>query len=303
VTFSFQCSACGACCNSAPQLSLPELYHHQQRFIGCLAVRRIERPPAGEPSGADAEDDRAFAALAGELFDPVTGPAGAELILLSVQAFDDLARGSCPALDADRRCSVHLDRKPSHCRAVPLEPLLPDGAQRGVLADRELEAAYLGANCIRRGSHPGLLPLVTERRVVDRDALEALRARRRELAEDRRVWGSKVFGLLRADLFDRPERVARLPQGGYFSMSLAPVLAVVASASPRCRVRTVVFLNAQIELMAETLGDGSKLVGRSREELESMLRASIALRASLQRGRANDARTPLSPSVEAWLGA
>jgi len=308
VTVSFHCSACGACCNSAPQLSLPELFYHQERFIGCLALRRIERPPLGQAwtlalgRPVDAGDDEAFGALARELLEPVQGPSGPELVQLSVQAFDDPSRGLCPALASDKRCSLESERKPSHCRAVPLEPLLPDSLQRAVLADREREAAYLGAHCIRRGTQPGFLPLVEERRVVDRTAVAALLARRRELAEDRRFWGSTVFGLLRAELFDHPERVGRLPVGGYFSMSLAPALAVIASASPRCRVRTVVFLNAQIELMAENLGKGSKLAGRPRAELEGLLRASLALRSVLQSGRANDGAMPAAPAVEAWLG-
>jgi hypothetical protein len=308
VTYSFHCSACGACCNSAPQLSLPELFHHQERFIGCLAIRRIERPPLGQPWSValgrpvDAGDDEAFDALAGELLEPVQGPSGPELVQLSVQAFDDPTRGLCPALAADKGCSLERDRKPSHCRAVPLEPLLPDSLQRAVLADREREAVYLGAHCIRRGTHPGFLPLLEERRVVAPPAVDALLARRRELGEDKRFWGSTVFGLLRAELFDHAERVGRLPLGGYFSMSLAPALAVVASASPRCRVRTVVFLNAQLDLIAENLGKGSKLAGRRRAELEGFLRASLALRSSLQKGRDNDRTMPAAPAVEAWLG-
>ena len=36
----FGCSACGKCCNSAPRLLVPELFHHQARFVGCLGLQR-----------------------------------------------------------------------------------------------------------------------------------------------------------------------------------------------------------------------------------------------------------------------
>jgi Fe-S-cluster containining protein len=304
---SFHCTACGACCNSAPMLSLPELFHHQARFIGTLAIRRIEPLRVGVPWGAagtvaDAEDVAAFDALTAELCEPVQGPAGVELVLLAVQAFDDAALGRCPELGSDQRCGVHADRKPLACSAVPLEPLLPDRLQASVLAERAKDAAFWGASCITLGAREGHLPLVRERRVVEPEAALALTARRRELCEDRRRFGRAVFDMLRADLFDHPERVGRLPSRGFFSLSLAPALAVIASASPRCRDRTLSFLTAQMALTSARLAPEASAPPATQRELSALLRASTALRTSLQELGSLPHVHPEAEAIEAWLG-
>jgi len=36
--YRFACNACGRCCNSAPTLSLRELFRHRRRFVGALTV-------------------------------------------------------------------------------------------------------------------------------------------------------------------------------------------------------------------------------------------------------------------------
>jgi len=304
---SFHCTACGACCNSAPTLSLPELFHHQTRFIGTLAIRRIEPLRVGAPWGslgavADAEDVAAFEALTAELCEPVQGPAGRELVHLAVQAFDEPLLGRCPALGSDQRCSAHADRKPLACRAVPLEPLLPDRFQDSVLAERAKDAAFWGASCIALGPREGFLPVVRERRVVEPEAALALASRRRELAEDRRRFGSAVFEMLRADLFDHPERVGRLPSHGFFSLSLAPALAVIASVSPRCRDRTVNFLSAQMKLTSSRLVPGTSASRESQRELAALLRASTALWSSLEQVGTLPHVHPEAEAIEAWLG-
>jgi Fe-S-cluster containining protein len=304
---SFHCTACGACCNSAPALSLPELFHHQSRFIGTLAIRRIEPLRVGAPWGAagvraDAEDVAAFDALTAELCEPVEGPAGRALVLLAVQAFDEAALGRCPALGNDQRCGVHADRKPLACRAVPLEPLLPDRLQEPVLAERAKEAAFWGASCIVLGTREGHLPIVRERRVVEPETAVLLTARRRELAEDRRHFGRAVFELLRPDLFDHPERVGGLPSRGFLSLSLAPALAVIASASPRCRDRTLSFLRAQLTLMSARLAPDSSASPATRRELSALLRASTALHASLERFGSLPHVHPESVAIESFLG-
>lgn len=285
---SFLCSMCGGCCNSAPQLSLPELFHHQTRFIGCLAIRRLPR---------EAE----VQSLAERLLFRVEGAEGPDYVLLAAQAFDDPARGSCPALAEDKRCSIELDRKPKNCRSVPLEALLPDHQQRAVLARRAREAAFFGADCIVVGRRPGHLPLLDDVTLAS-DAESALEARRQELSDDKRFWGRAVFELLRPELFDHQERVAKLPVDGFFLMSLAPALALIASASARCRKRCIGFLNAQIELTAEVLGRSAKPSPQSIGELSGLLRASVALRSSFQLVRDRPAPSPEAPALEAWLG-
>jgi hypothetical protein len=106
---------------------------------------------------------------------------------------------------------------------------------------------------------------------------------------------------VRPELFDQPERVGRLPSGGFFSISLAPALAVVAAVSPRCRARCISFLNAQIELTAERLAPSAKAAPETERELIGLLRASVALRTSLQNAPPGAAQ-PHAAEVEAWLG-
>jgi len=36
--YRLACNACGRCCNSAPTLSLRELFRHRRRFVGALTV-------------------------------------------------------------------------------------------------------------------------------------------------------------------------------------------------------------------------------------------------------------------------
>ncbi|HMJ15776.1 MAG TPA: hypothetical protein VK524_30375 [Polyangiaceae bacterium] len=124
--FSFHCSACGKCCNSPPQAALPELFQHQQRFIGCLTVRRM---PAAQTRDTDA--------LFRRVLHPVS--SGREWIQLATQAYDD-QRERCPALADDGRCALHHDRKPAVCAVVPLEAWLPDSAQAGILRTRRQQA-------------------------------------------------------------------------------------------------------------------------------------------------------------------
>jgi Fe-S-cluster containining protein len=117
-SWSFRCSACGKCCNSAPEMSLPELLHHQHRFVGSLAIRRVPRPRPGDrlgrgplaPRASDA-DLRAVAELAGAVLHRLPGGPQADDVLLATQAFSHGASDPCPALGADMRCTIH-DRKP-----------------------------------------------------------------------------------------------------------------------------------------------------------------------------------------------
>ncbi|HVR19927.1 MAG TPA: hypothetical protein VMS65_09525 [Polyangiaceae bacterium] len=90
--FSFQCPACGTCCSSAPRLSLPELFRHQQRLLGQLAISRVVLPPGANET----------------LLHPL--PRQGEFAALVARAFDDRATERCPALDADGRCTVEVAR-------------------------------------------------------------------------------------------------------------------------------------------------------------------------------------------------
>ncbi|MCM3332868.1 hypothetical protein M3608_12845, partial [Kocuria palustris] len=74
-TYQLACNACGRCCNSAPTLSLRELFRHRHRFVGALTLRRVPKRRTGERWQAggreqtlDADDVAAADALADRLF-------------------------------------------------------------------------------------------------------------------------------------------------------------------------------------------------------------------------------------------
>ncbi len=86
--------------------------------------------------------------------------------------------------------------------------------------------------------------------MVDTGAVEALAERRRELEQEKLRWGRAVFSELSAELFSKPERVAALPEAGFFVISLAPVLLTVVRASSAAHARVVEYLDAQTRVAA-----------------------------------------------------
>nr|WP_241020930.1 YkgJ family cysteine cluster protein [Burkholderia sp. Ac-20344] len=252
------CNACGRCCNSAPTLSLRELFRHRHRFVGALTIRRVPKRRIGERWRAggrehtlDADDVAASDALAERLFHR-TGGAGNAWIALTLQGYDYPSLGRCAALADDGRCSVHAD-KPSICSAVPLDPLLPDRLQSRVLAARRDDAGWLGANCIVDTSSaqssvesPFPIPLVTAGQVADRAALDAYRD---ALAFERAVWRDAVFASLADGGQDVHHALSRLAPGGYLTVSIVPVLLAVATVSVHCRALCIAFIDAQLALI------------------------------------------------------
>jgi Fe-S-cluster containining protein len=316
-TWSFRCSACGKCCNSAPEMSLPELLHHQHRFVGSLAIRRVPRPRLGDrlgtgplaPRASDA-DCRAVSDLADALLHRLPGGPQADDVLLATQAFSPHASDPCPALGVDMRCTIHDDRKPVQCSVVPLDALVPDRLQHVVLADRRTEASYLGADCIVPGTGPGspLTPLVRRLAVVDAAACEALAHRRRDLVDEKRWWGNAVFGVLRGELFANPAALARVPVGGFLVLAIAPVLVVLSAVSPRCRQRCLEYLDAQTALIDERVRiavASKRLADRpGTAQLRAFARANVALNAALEKAspEARSCTAGESRAIEAWMG-
>jgi Fe-S-cluster containining protein len=305
--FSFHCSACGKCCNSAPLSSVPELFRHERRFIGCLGIRRLARVRKGDELGSRAKQRRASEADVGA-FDELAKDCWFRLpsddILLATQAFDDPLLARCPALLDSGACSLHAEAKPLECSAVPFDSLVPDRLQHLVFEEREADATFSGAGCIARSPRKGYLPVVSSTRVIAGNARRALAARRRALADDKRHWGQAVFRLLEAELFARPARVAALPTQGYLVLSLAPVLMVLARRSARARARCVSYLEAQLELCQLTLAESATSGGITEESarrLQAFSKHYRALGASLGTS-AIDVEAPFELSaVEAWL--
>jgi hypothetical protein len=126
------------------------------------------------------------------------------------------------------------------------------------------------------------------------------------LGDERRFWGDAVFRLLGGELFSNPKRFAQLPTRGFFVLSLAPVLLVVAQASDRVRLRCSVFLQAQQELGEAMLANVESKSGRahpSYRELSAFLQTNARLRSALLAGRPGPlAPPPVAAELEQWLG-
>jgi hypothetical protein len=182
-------------------MTVAELFRHERLFIGCLALRR---GAAGEP-------------------------------LLGTQAHDYPSLARCPALALDGRCTLHEQGKPARCRAVPLDPGLPEGAQRVVLQRRAGEAAWLEADCLVAGERDGHAPLVDGERIVEPGFRAAFEACREALGAEWTRWGREVAEWMRPEL----ARLPAPPPGGHLALSLVPVLVVLSQRGPgehaRCR--------------------------------------------------------------------
>jgi hypothetical protein len=292
--WSIQCSACGTCCNSAPLLSLPELFHHQQRFVGTLGVRRIHRIAVGDRLGkgkvgyvASATDCAEFEHLARDCLHSIQGTD--YHVLLTLQGFDDPDLGRCPALGMDGRCSVYADGKPTECAAVPLDPMVPDRLQHLVLAERCKDAEKRGTRCIRAKPNADARGSVQGPVVADDEARRALAARRGEVAADKRLWGTAVFAMLAKERLFDPAGAVRIPRQGALVMPLTPVLMVLAAVSEPCRERCLDFLDAQIALCESTLRASNAhkpaSAAATLERLRAIMRKNQALRSVLLSGQ------------------
>ncbi|VWC94997.1 YkgJ family cysteine cluster protein [Burkholderia lata] len=314
-TWLLACNACGRCCNSAPTLSLRELFRHRHRFVGALTIRRVPKRRTGERWHAggrehalDAEDVAASEALAARLFHR-SGGAGNEWIALTLQGYDYPSLGRCAALADDGRCSVHAD-KPSICGAVPLDPMLPDRLQSRVLVARRDDAGWLGANCIVDAGAPHAavessfpIPLVTAGQVSDRAALDA---HRDALEFERAVWRDAVFASLTDGGQDVRHALSRLAPGGYLTVSIVPVLLAVASVSVHCHALCMAFIDAQLALigmnidaaLARRHADDRPATRELRGFAQALERARHALAAmpAPAAGMRDDA-----PRIDAWL--
>lgn len=316
-TYSFRCSACGKCCNTPPQMSVPELFRHQRLFVGCLAIRKVRRPRPGTRLDLGAgsylvgeRDGEAFAALVDALlFRPLDADRGDHDFAIAAQGFDYASRARCPALGGDGRCTIH-HVKPATCALVPLDPLVPDGLQHVVLARRGAGTDSLGSHCIVDGERDGSSLVTHEGRVVDPSLRDVLARRRMDLAADKRWWGHGVFQMLQKELFSSAAASARIPVDGFFAISLVPALLILAGVSDACRNRCLAYVGAQLALIEEM--EGEALLRRRRDDksttdrLRAWRKAYQALEKTL--GSARVQQGPASAGeawrseVETWLG-
>ncbi|APA88383.2 hypothetical protein BJG93_23750 [Paraburkholderia sprentiae WSM5005] len=232
-------------------MTLAELFRHADRFIGCIAIGRVARRRPGErlrvgrhEAVLDEGDCAGFDALA----DTLLYNAG-DTFSIAAQGFDYPSLGRCPALADDGRCAIHLQGKPLTCEVVPLDPLVPDSLQYLVLAERGNSAVYVGSAYIQEAKRNDAALLIDEGRIVDPRARDALARRRSALEGERAIWTQAVFDALRADLFDSAAALARIPVGGFLTISLVPALLTVAAASARCRELCIDYIDSQLALI------------------------------------------------------
>jgi Fe-S-cluster containining protein len=261
-TAFFHCSACGKCCNTPPALTVLELFEHEQLFVGCLAIGKVRRLQADDriSVGADfyfldeADIDEITALQSTLLYDPDPEHRSPFLYSVTTQGLDYPSRARCPALSEDGYCSLHDSGKPGICATVPLNPALPNRLQYRVLQSRRKEASYMGADCIalrelEPGEKAGYQPLVKGHHVVDPFYAKALDQRRADLRAEKQRWGNEIFSLLRHELFNNPVQEKRIPDNGYLSLPLVPVLAVLAKESAASRQRCVQYIDRQCALI------------------------------------------------------
>ncbi|WP_408350913.1 hypothetical protein [Paraburkholderia phytofirmans] len=309
--FSFACTACGKCCNSPPAMALPELFRHRDRFIGCIAIGRVPRRRLGErvrvgrhEAVLDEADIAAFDSIADTLLYRAN-----DTFSIMTQGYDYPSLARCPALADDGRCAIHLNGKPVTCEVVPLDPLVPDALQHLVLAGRNQSASYLGADCIQEGERPDAALTTAEGEIRDANARDALARRRSALEREREVWGRAVFESLRKDLFDSPAALARIPAGGFLTISIVPALLAVASTSAGCRQLCLDYIDSQLALIDRSIEqailrrrlDDRPVTQELRGFAQAYQRAKALLRTPLPAMEVeSSAPSSLSP-VEAYL--
>lgn len=291
-------------------MSLPELLHHRNTFIGCLAIRRYKLPTRGAQASLQArryeftdEDRSAFA----ELYSALLFKAGSldqdGYIGLFTQAFDYTSQSRCPALADDGQCSIHDNRLPSLCAAVPLDPLVPDRLQHVVLASRNTKEDFVGANCIVEDERDDFATLTRDGGIADDRYGEAVQRRRADLEAEKRWWGTSVFAAFRKELFESPDARASIPFDGFFYVSLVPVLIEVARQSDHGRDSCLTYLDAQLTLIERAV---KSAVARNRktdrpvtQQLRAWANGYQALQKTLSTpgsGRAEH------PELQSWLG-
>ena len=220
-------------------MSLPELLHHRERFVGCLTLRRFRKPP---------DDGDAVDSFWSRLFHPM-GTSGYWL-LLATHAYDDGTR-RCPVLGSDGRCGIQHDNKPAHCSAVPLDPL----------------------------------------------ASIAEQARHLEL--DRRFWANAVYSLLPLDLLES----SLIPSDGFLSISIVPVLMVIARVSDGCRERCLGYLKAQELAIEAALARLPAHAAHAQGQLSGFAENAITLRQLLANSPSPRSASSAQEArdVERWL--
>ncbi len=251
-TVSFNCTACGKCCNSPPLLSVPELLHHESLFVGSLALRRISSPESEASFDARrglilSNSDSALLTetLDAQLFSAKQTKSADFYVSLMPMAIDYESLKKCPALAENNQCRIQHNRKPVVCSMVPFDSLYPDSLQHLVLQSR-----HYGEECIMSGTKAGYQVVIEKQQVVSQEYQTALQQRRAELILEKTVWANQVYTALEQQLLSNPQELAKIPiDTGLLSISILPMLMVLCEISEPCANRCLQYINAQIDLI------------------------------------------------------
>lgn len=235
-------------------MSLPELFYHENLFVGCLSLRRIMRHKVNDVIGmgelrfqVSIDDAQLMADMAdSQLFNFARSEKSADYYFsIMTQAMDYESLNSCPALGADHSCAIHHNRKPAVCSMVPFDSLYPESLQNIVLLSRQY-----GENCIVTGQLDDYAVVVKNRQVVDEQYRDILKQRRDDLGLEKRYWGNAVFSALQHEFFSNPSEIAKIPiDNGLLLLSIIPVLMIIANVSDKCRARCLQYVDSQINLI------------------------------------------------------
>lgn len=250
---SFHCSACGKCCNSAPLMSVSELFHHERLFVGCLALRRVKLHRAGDTLLAgdtqyqlQPEDAQLLDDLYGSQLFKV---GSSNYLSIMTQAMDFESLNRCPALNDNHGCNIHDDRKPAVCSMVPFDSLYPDSLQNIVLLNRRFDE-----NCIVSGQPDGYPLVFANHQIPDHSFRAALQKRRDDLIFEKQLWGNAVFQTVHKELFSNNLQAAKIPaDDGALLLSIIPVLQVLANLSESLRLRCLRYIDSQIGLLDDKI--------------------------------------------------
>lgn len=108
--FEFNCSACGKCCNSGPQMTFSEAFELRDVFIQRLFIT-VKKYNYGE----SLEHVKYAHALGIPVRNELLNYCH-KICFLSPGVIS--YESKCPALNTDNLCSIY-DRRPSICRSVP----------------------------------------------------------------------------------------------------------------------------------------------------------------------------------------
>lgn len=120
------CNQCGKCCNSGPSLAFSEIFKYQDKFVmGLFCQAQSDRA-----FPADKVDESLIIDHLGKLFGRLnTWQGGIFLQFFPMDIGYSILQGySCDHLDPTGACALH-DDKPSMCRSVPFDPVLPESQQ------------------------------------------------------------------------------------------------------------------------------------------------------------------------------